>query len=84
MADLRANLTLGADGRMVVPANMRVALGLRSGGKLIARITDGALVLEPIDVAVRRAQEIVSRYVQPGSGLVDELIAERRAAAQRE
>jgi AbrB family looped-hinge helix DNA binding protein len=84
MADLQANLTLAADGRMVVPANMRAALGLRGGGKLIARIVDGALVLEPIEVAVRRAQEMVRRFVQPGSGLVDELIAERRAAAERE
>ena len=34
--------------------------------------------------AIRRAQEIVRRYVPPGRSLVDELIRERREEAQRE
>ena len=34
--------------------------------------------------ALRRAQEIVAKYVPEGRSLVDELIAERRAEAARE
>ena len=34
--------------------------------------------------AIKRAQEIVARYVPEGRSLADELIAERRAEAARE
>ena len=81
---LQANLTIAANGRVVIPANMRAQLGLQGGGKLVARLVDGAVVLEPVDAAIRRAQAMVAKYVPDGTGLVDELIAERRAAADRE
>ena len=35
-------------------------------------------------MAIKRAQEIVARYVPEGRSLADELIAERRAEAARE
>lgn len=78
------NLTMASNGRVVIPASMRAELGLRDGEKLIARIVDGAVVLEPVSVAIRRAQALVARYISPGSGIVDELISERRAAADNE
>ena len=34
--------------------------------------------------AIRRAQEILAKYVPEGRSLADELIAERRAEAARE
>jgi AbrB family looped-hinge helix DNA binding protein len=75
---------LASNGRIVIPAAMRAALGCQDGGKLVARLVDGTLVLEPIDVAIRRAQALVRQYIPDGSGLIDELIAERRAAAESE
>ncbi|MBA3812826.1 MAG: AbrB/MazE/SpoVT family DNA-binding domain-containing protein [Caulobacteraceae bacterium] len=75
---------MAPNGRIVVPARMRAALGLERGGRLIARLVGRTVVLEPLDAAIRRAQASVRRYVPPGSGLVEELIAERRAAAERE
>lgn len=80
----RANLTVASNGRVVIPAPMRAALGLQGGGKVIARLVDGTVVLEPQDAAIRAAQAMVARYVPQGSGLVDELIAERHAASERE
>jgi AbrB family looped-hinge helix DNA binding protein len=79
-----ANLTMAPNGRVVIPANMRAELGWQSGGKLVARLEDGAVILEPLDAAVRRAQAMVRQYVPQDAGLVDELISERRAAAARE
>jgi AbrB family looped-hinge helix DNA binding protein len=79
-----AKLRIAANGRVVIPAPMRAALGLRGGGAIIARLVDGAVVLESQDAAVRRAQAMVGRYLPSGSNLVDELIAERRAEAARE
>jgi len=84
MANLRANLTVAANGRIVIPAEIRAALGVKDGGKLIARVENGALVLESIHTAVARAQAMVRKYVPAGTNLVDEFIAERHAEAARE
>ena len=73
-------LTVARNGRVEIPASMRAELGVQQGDKLIARLMDGVLILEPIDAAIRRAQAMVAKYVPSGSPLVDELIAERRRA----
>jgi bifunctional DNA-binding transcriptional regulator/antitoxin component of YhaV-PrlF toxin-antitoxin module len=75
------DLTVAPNGRLVIPVAMRQALGVADGGKLIARQMDGRLVLEPVDLAIQRAQAMVRRYVPAGTSLADELITERRAAA---
>ena len=63
-------LTVSANGRVVIPARIRAELGLRSGEKVVARVCDGALVLEPITVAIKRAQALISatRGSGPQSG----------------
>jgi AbrB family looped-hinge helix DNA binding protein len=81
---LQATLTVAPNGRLVIPAAMRESLGFTNGGKLIARLEDGVLILETIDAAVRRAQAIVRQYIPEGVSLADELIAERHAAAEHE
>lgn len=80
----QTSLTIAPNGRVLIPADMRAELGLTGGDKIIARMVDGAVILEPIETAIRRAQGMVARYVPAGSGLVDELISERRAAADSE
>lgn len=80
----QANLTIAANGRIVIPAAMRAELGWQGGEKVLARLVDGAVVLETVDAAIRRAQALVSQYVPENPGLVDELIAERRIAAGNE
>jgi bifunctional DNA-binding transcriptional regulator/antitoxin component of YhaV-PrlF toxin-antitoxin module len=80
----RTSLSLAPNGRIVIPVAMRAALGCQNGGKLVARLVDGALVLEPVDVAIRRAQAMVRAYIPENAGVVDELIAERHAAAELE
>jgi len=77
---LQSNLTVASNGRVVIPAPIRAALGVAEGGRLVARMVDGTLILEPIDAAIRRAQAMVARYVPPDAGLAEELIAERHAA----
>jgi len=79
----QAQLTLAPNGRLVIPVAMRAALCLEAGGKLLARLVDGAIVLEPVGAAIARAQAMVARYVPANVSLADELIAERRAAGER-
>lgn len=81
MTNFQTLLTLAANGRLVIPAAMRTALGLGEGARIVARVVDGAIVLEPIEAAVRRAQGMVAPYVQDGASVVDELLAERRQEA---
>jgi AbrB family looped-hinge helix DNA binding protein len=77
-------LRLGPDGRVVIPAAFREALGLSEGDTLIASIEDGELHLLTVAAAVRRAQSIVRRFVPEGVSLIDELIADRRREVESE
>ncbi|MFV3130760.1 hypothetical protein [Niveispirillum sp. KHB5.9] len=45
---------------------------------------DRRVAPEDIDAAVKRVQSLVRQYVPEGVSLADELIAERRAAAEVE
>ncbi|MDF1521383.1 MAG: AbrB/MazE/SpoVT family DNA-binding domain-containing protein [Trueperaceae bacterium] len=85
MADASAfvRLKLGPQGRVVLPAHFRRALGLEVGDPLIASVEGGRIMLEPTDAALER---LIARFDAAGGGpsVVDELIAERRAAACRE
>ena len=71
-------------GRIVIPAEYRNALNMEVGDDVILCLADGEIHLFTPDEAIRRAQEMVRRYIPEGRSLSDELIAERRAEAARE
>lgn len=75
---------LGEGGRLVIPADFRKALGLRAGDDVLVQLGKGELRVFAIQKAVRRAQEIVAKYVPADRSLVDELIEERRQQAAYE
>ena len=75
---------MGANGRVVIPAEVREALRLRSGDELIVVVEEDGIRLLTVAQAVARAQAIVRRYVKPGRSLSKELIRERRREARRE
>jgi AbrB family looped-hinge helix DNA binding protein len=76
-------VTIGRQGRLVVPAPLRRSLGIEPGDVLVARAEDDRLVLERRPAVLARLR---TRYaVVPGNvGLADELIAERRRESRRE
>lgn len=71
-------------GRLVIPANYRRELGLNDGDTVTLRVQDGELRILSVRQAVRRAQEIVRKYIPAERSLVDELIAERRRETELE
>lgn len=75
---------LGPDGRVVVPAPIRDALGLKEGDVLFARLEGGEIKLLTPQSAMMRAQAIVRQFVPADVSLVDELIADRRREAAQE
>lgn len=81
----KAALTVGADGRVVIPATMRRAMRLDDEGRVTALLDeDGVLTLISFDAAVAKAQRYAMMLDRGEGSVVDELIAERRAEAARE
>ena len=79
---LHADVQLGAQGRLVVPAPIRKALGFRPGEMLVARVEDDHLVVEKPESVERRIRDRFRK--SRGRSLADELVAERREEARRE
>ena len=75
---------LGQGGRIVIPAEYRRKLGLKSGDEIIMQLDEDGLHLYTSAQAVARAQALVRRYVPEGRSLSRGLISDRRAEAARE
>ena len=75
---------VGDGGWIVIPAEIRQLLGLKSGSSILLRVEDGELRLLTTGQAIARAQELARPYIRPGISVVDELIAERRAENARD
>lgn len=73
-------------GRVVVPAEVRRALGVAEGETLVGELRDGAFVLTTKRAKLEAAVRLFQKFCPPvpGRSLADELIAERRAEAARE
>jgi AbrB family looped-hinge helix DNA binding protein len=82
MADVR--LRVNENGRVVLPAAFRKALNIRPGDQVLARLEDDEVRITTLKHRIERAQRHVRQFVKPGRSLADELIAERREAAQHE
>jgi AbrB family looped-hinge helix DNA binding protein len=76
-------VTIGPQGRLVIPASLRRRLGIEPGEVLIARAEEDRLVLERRKAILARLRERL-RVVPADVSLVDELIAERRKEAELE
>jgi AbrB family looped-hinge helix DNA binding protein len=74
---------MGANGRVVIPAELRRELGIERGDELLARTEGQRLILETRDALLHGIQAEF-RAAAGDRGLVDELIARRRAEAKRE
>ena len=72
------------NGRVVIPASFRKALGINIGDEVVLRMEDDELRITTLKRRVERAQRLVRKHVKRGASLVDELIAERREAVRNE
>ena len=81
---LKTRMRVNENGRVVIPASYRRALGIKAGDEVILRVEDDELRITTMKRRIERAQRRIRKYVKPRVSLVDELIAERREAAKRE
>ena len=77
-------MRVNENGRVVIPASFRKALGINVGDEVVLRIEDDELRISTLKQRLERAQRLVRQHVKPGASLVDDLLAERREAARRE
>jgi antitoxin PrlF len=82
-AAMDATLVLGQQGRLVIPAEVRTALGLAPGDRLHLHISGQRLVLERQQDAAAELRGLAASIPRSRS-LVEELLAERRVAAASE
>jgi AbrB family looped-hinge helix DNA binding protein len=76
MIDVRTKLAEG--GRIVIPVEYRQALGLHVGDEVILHLEDGEVRIFTPQQAIKRAQELIRRYIPEERSLSDELLAERK------
>jgi AbrB family looped-hinge helix DNA binding protein len=82
---MNATVTLDGAGRLVLPAAVRKALGLKAGSRLILEVEGQEVHLRTVDAAILRAQALLAPYrPKDGSLLSDQLVAERREEYRRE
>jgi AbrB family looped-hinge helix DNA binding protein len=82
-ADEAIEVTVGPQGRLVVPAALRRRLGLQAGDVLLARAEEDRLVLERRGAVLARLRGRFA-HVPANVSLADELLAQRREEAKRE
>ena len=81
-SSLQQEVHLGAQGRVVIPAALRRALGFRVGDALVARNEDGRLIIEKAEMIKQRLK---ARFREAsGRSLSCELMKDRREEAKKE
>jgi AbrB family looped-hinge helix DNA binding protein len=75
---------VSAGGRVVIPAEFRKALGIKTGDEVLVHMEDGSLRLMTKEASRQWARDAVKQLVPPGVSLADELIRDRREEAARE
>ena len=78
-----STVTVGPQGRLVIPSDIRREMGIGPGDVLLAFVESQRLVLEKREAVLRRLLQRFER-VPAEVSLADELIAERRSEGRRE
>lgn len=80
----RYTISIGAKGRIILPTALQRQANLQEGEKLVITVgEDGKLYMEPLRTCAKACEGMFA-HLAPGISLADELIAERREAAQKE
>jgi AbrB family looped-hinge helix DNA binding protein len=75
---------MSENGRIVLPAAVRRAAGIRPREVLTVRVDEEGVHLQTRRQAIKHAQAIVRKYTKGRKGLVEEFLSERREDAGRE
>ena len=82
--ETETRLRVNENGRVVIPASFRKALGINIGDEVALRIEDDELRITTLQRRLERAQRLIQKHIKRGTSLVEELISQRREAARHE
>ncbi len=78
-------ISVAANGRMVIPADVRKQLGLEKGGNVTLDLSEFGVMLTTPEQRVKRAQALYQRYSNGRrSTSVDDFIAQKRIDTETE
>lgn len=79
-------MKMSEGGRVVIPVEIRKALGIQEGDVVLWELADGEARLTTRRERLRRAQTLIQRYCPKAENesVVDEFIADRRREAAQE
>ncbi len=75
---------MSKEGRVLIPAQLRQALGLKTDEPMNIYAVEGELRLISRMESIRRVQAIAAKYKRPGVSVVDEFLRDKREEAARE
>lgn len=78
-----AKAVIGEGGRLVIPADMRKAMGIKPGDTVSLRLEEGALEVISPKMALETVRKLARKLKEPGVSLVDEFLADRRDEERR-
>lgn len=76
---MTVQVSLAANGRMSLPADIRKRLGLEEGGSVLLEETADGVMLRTVDQALAKAQAIARRYADHPDASVEAFLSARRA-----
>ena len=71
-------------GRVVLPAAFRKEMGIKEGSEVVFSRTEHGIEIRTLTEVVRSVQSRFAPFIQSGVSVVDDLIRDRREAAERE
>lgn len=78
-------VSLGQNGRVLIPSAFRQSLNLSEGGRLLLCVTDDdAMMLKPLKDTIAAAEGLFKDFAPATGSVADELVAERRQEALKE
>lgn len=80
---MQVKMRVGQNGRIVIPSAFRKALDFNVGDEVVLLVRDDELLVTTRQRRIKHARERARRYLKKGRSLVNELLAERRAAAEQ-
>jgi len=78
------HVKIGENGRLVIPAVYRKALGIHSGDELILRIQDGELRIFQQKLALQRARQLIQHKKQGNLSATDDFLEFRKQDTSKE
>jgi AbrB family looped-hinge helix DNA binding protein len=75
---------INPNGRVVIPLNMRKALGVKPGDEVMMRMVDGELRIYTVDHSLEQLRRELRELTLEGGSLVEDLVCQRRGEAHGE